>query len=634
MASLNMDGDLLTTTQVLDRISAIIPAQDFPGMLEKMLRVPVAWDALHNISLLEAVCSLLPSKSLSPALVAAVCMDLEELPAADLSLEDEVEANIDQVWEQAHTNNTPPDNLYQTALLAIALDRESQRAGAAADIAHWSLDNPLVWRASLACNWFEEPLKSEIVNHWLAKGVSGFSLAAWVLLSNHSTDETARLLIESGAQSPVDLIQKALQVGETKLAASISRHVEQTNLPAKAHSLDGLLTKAMGSIARGAGVNAKSALGTAWEMTSKLAGDVADWIAITAERDNDPIVAAEAWNQALEIQPQPYRRARLALCLHQCNRSDEALDLISADSGAPEELIALGTIQAQHAQQTASDCLTRAARSINNSNRPQPFWLLKLVDALTQLGETNTALSHISLLTDWHPPAPELFTHIGELYLMAGELEQAIAAAHIANRLNPTHEAAHVLLGRSFDAAEEYTSAVQIWEQMAETNPDYRLDLASALLNAEEPEKALQAAMAFLEDHPASITPKSIVGRALIQLGQPKEAVQFLQEAVASAPNSPRAWLALAACQNALEDHEAEQKTLQSGLEAIPDAGELHYRLAQIYFDNDQLELAQKHINDSIDCDQEPSASSFALQADILERLDLPKDALRARESA
>jgi tetratricopeptide (TPR) repeat protein len=120
----------------------------------------------------------------------------------------------------------------------------------------------------------------------------------------------------------------------------------------------------------------------------------------------------------------------------------------------------------------------------------------------------------------------------------------------------------------------------------------------------------------------------------LIQLGQPKEAVQFLQEAVASAPNSPRAWLALAACQNALEDHEAEQKTLQSGLEAIPDSGELHYRLAQIYFDNDQLELAQKHINDSIDCDQEPSASSFALQADILERLDLPKDALRARESA
>jgi tetratricopeptide (TPR) repeat protein len=628
-----MESTLLTTSQVLDRLSGLIPAQDLPGQLAKILRVPIAWDSLQNISVLEAACKLLPAKTLSPALVAAVCMDLDELPSADSSLEDEVEAELDQVWERARTDGTPPQNLYQTALLSIALNRESMRAGAADEIAEWVLAHPLVWRSALACNWLSEPQQGDVIKYWLTKGTRGFSLAAFVLLSNFSTEESAHLLLDIGGLPPGHLLQLALETEETSLAASIDRLINQGSLPAKTHSLDSLMVTAMGSIARGAGDHAKSALGAAWEMTSKLAGDVADWIAITAERNDEPIVASEAWSQALEIQPTPYRRARLALCYHELGRTEEALDLISADSGAPEECIALGLIQSERSRKAALEVLSKAVRAIQKDRPPQPTWMLKLVDTLALLGETKTALAQISALKDWHPPDVNLFNNIGEVYLIAGESDKAVAAGQLAHKLDPMDDAARRLLGRAYDQAGEHASAVQIWEPLAESHPEYRLDLASASLKAEDSEKALQVAIDFLEDQPASLEAKTIVGKALIQLGQHEEALHYLEEAVASAPQSPQAWLALAGCQNALSDYEAARQTIQSGLEAIPDSGELHFRLAQMLVEDDQLEGALQHSKRAIDGD-EASARYYAFQAQILERLDLPQEALSAHEEA
>lgn len=633
MAGLTMESGAITTSQVLDRLSPLISNQEIPGVLGKILRVPQAWEAMHNVSVLESICQLIATKPLTPALVAAVSMDMDELPSAEESMPDEVEAELEQVWQRAQSEKTPPENIYQTALLSIALYRESQRSGAADDIARWALDHPLVWRSALACNWFAEPLQSEFIRLWLTEGIRGFSLAAWVLSANYSPAEVSRLLINIGSHSPGQLMQRSLQVGETHLAASLSRLIEQGVAPSRPHSVDSLIADAMGSIAHGSGENAKSTLGAAWEMTSKLAGSVAEWIAITAEQNNEPVVAIEAWNRALDIQSTPNRRARLALCYHNLGRTDEALDTIAADSNAPEELIAAGIIQAEHTQEPASQCLMKAVRAIRDDTPPQPAWMLMLIDALTRLGETKTALSIVELLTDVHPPIPDLYTHVGEVYLLAEDTEQAAAAGQTAIALAPDHEAAQVLLARSYGLADDHRTAIQIWEKIVENNPQYRLDLAAASLMAEEPEKALRIALEILEEEPHSIEPKSIVGDALIQMDKPNEALQYLQEAAASAPDSPQAWLALSNCQNALGQYEAEQQTIQSGLEAVPDSAELHYRIAQILLENNQLDEARHHIEKSVEGDN-PPAACFALKAKFLTQLDKPQDALLAYEEA
>ncbi len=141
----------------------------------------------------------------------------------------------------------------------------------------------------------------------------------------------------------------------------------------------------------------------------------------------------------------------------------------------------------------------------------------------------------------------------------AGNLVLALDRAHAAQRLDPSDGQHYQLAGRILAQKADYKGAEAAFRHALEldrfNHPDYALDLASALLNEQKPDEALQVAKAMLAQYPSAVVSnrgadetlaptlanlEALMGNVYLSRGKVTEAKAAAEHALALDPRGLR----------------------------------------------------------------------------------------------
>jgi len=114
------------------------------------------------------------------------------------------------------------------------------------------------------------------------------------------------------------------------------------------------------------------------------------------------------------------------------------------------------------------------------------------------------------------------------------------------------------------------------------------LNFAEIAIKAAHAEKAIPIAQAFLKKDEFDGEALVLLCNALIATGKNTEAIQYLEEASAIAPEKPASWLSLARIWTSLGQEEKAMQALRKAKAALPDDPAILSALGALYLANDQ----------------------------------------------
>jgi len=142
---------MLTDNDVLGAFGKKLSPGEVSATLRRLLRVPEAWNKLHEPDFLENALAPGDLRGLTPSELALLSLGLAEAPAVE-HMPDPLEDRLAHAWRAACTAPPPNPDLETTALLALGLCRKAATEGAA-KVATLVLSSPDSWRSALACAW-------------------------------------------------------------------------------------------------------------------------------------------------------------------------------------------------------------------------------------------------------------------------------------------------------------------------------------------------------------------------------------------------------------------------------------------------------------------------------------------------
>src|SRR3990172_2848197 len=331
--------------EVLNALSARMEPAGLSEALGRILRVPAAWQQLHEPEFLSAFRAAALPAELTPAHLASLAMGGElGMPLGPQHLGDWAEP-ARQTWEAFVNSTGATQDLPQLALLALEFMLQSD----VAPTLQMATQSPARWQDVLAVAWLGHPQRDQILGALLANAeAAGMRLAAHVALANLTASEAAQRLASACPPPCYELVRCLQDMGETTAAALL---LETAPQPTGSTPVD-QLWQAEHSIVAGRPGEAYQALQGAWESASGVAAEVADRMAHYAQGQGDPVLAAEAARRALENLPTPERRAKHALSLTKLGRAHGSQSSLSSASPSAEERIVFGMALADQAQPT------------------------------------------------------------------------------------------------------------------------------------------------------------------------------------------------------------------------------------------------------------------------------------------
>jgi len=196
----------------------------------------------------------------------------------------------------------------------------------------------------------------------------------------------------------------------------------------------------------------------------------------------------------------------------------------------------------------------------------------------------------------------------GRGYLEAGDYGEAIDTLEAAAEKSPDSSDAHFLLGQAYNRNGELSKAAEEFQKVLEIDPDnaaahhnlgvtyYQLqDLQSAI-------KAFEKALEADPDDPdthyqlgATYLTLAISGSESVSLADPallEQATDEFETALALRENMPEALIGLGNVHLQQGDPEAAIEALEQAIESVPDSREAHYALAGAYAQRGDLDKA------------------------------------------
>lgn len=575
---------MLNDAQVLAALSEWLSPGEIARVLQRILRVPEAWKHLHDPAFLNRVREAQLPSPFTPAQLGRLALGLGN--QGETNLPEELLARQGRVWHRA-LHAVPPDpDLEGVQLLARGLVDKASEAQGAERLASFVLAAPRTWRSPLACAWLYLPASTKTLSGLLSTDQpQGIMLAANCLLANLSSHEAAKVWLAAQPRPAADVFLTLQNMGEIGLAAALSELCGQSEHASLTHAgpndVGGLLTLAARKHIEKEMKSAHDTLDQAWSATVKSTSTVAEQLAELAQAEGDPVLAAEARQQALEAEPTPRRRAWLAMALLELGRTDEALNTLPNHLQCPEEQIAAGLIRLKLDQRSqASELLLAATHASDEMEQHDGRWLDMLCEGLKACGDIGRALEVARLRLTVAPCDLKARIALSELLAEAGDSAAAAQEAHLNLALSPESKEARRSLARRLQESGQSPAALAHWQALAEDDPAFLSDLVACALDAGETDLARQSAHEAMNNHPEDAATKVLFARALMASGDVAEARNQLELAIENNPLIPEAWLALADCFALLGDPEAEGMTLASATQAAPEYGSLHIALA------------------------------------------------------
>jgi tetratricopeptide (TPR) repeat protein len=532
--------------------------------IERILRVPQAWDALREPEFLRKALDASGGQTLFPQLLASLALDFPT---------DSETSSLDEIGSDGQTIS----ELQSTSKQAIELCRMEQQSGPAA-LVEFLEGASSEWQSAFICAWSEFEDHSAILE-CVASGHQAElgKVVASALLANMSAQQAAEELLATDPdlafqflpwirQEPVLHKTMKEELGEL---ADLFQYNESSS--ANHVSIDALIMSALGRVE-----DAHSAIRKAWDLSTNQSAIVADRMAEIARADQDLVLEAEARQQALEAYPSSQRRGAAALSLLQIERYEDALNLVR-EGESFEESVAAGLIyldiQDMH---NAGSKLNRAAQQCTETVPTDGELHLRLAEGLESIYYHVQAIRVYQHLIAYYPAQPKYRSKVASLLNMIGDHQNAIQHAQIAVALNPADNVSRELLAKSFELLDEPQAALKHWELLAEEDPHKNIEYGQCALAVGSPEIAEIAANRLLAEDPDHVGGMVLIGQALAQSGKYPEAKSILKGVIDRSPENAEAWVALAESMQATDEIEQAGQTLQDALRANPEHPQLH----------------------------------------------------------
>ena len=539
-----------TDQEVLSALRAHFNQDQLAAVLNRVLRVPEAWAALHNPAFLDEVVVSKPPPNLSPSHLATLALGGSIHSELRRNLTDVHANRARQLWEEAAVGVVVRHDLFETTLLGIEFARRYE--GEHEDLLERVADSPSTWQSPIAIVWLNLADPEALLSGLLDRRQS--QMAIQIALANYPASEAAPFLARNSNGSTVQMLQRITRGGELALARSLSISKGEGADP-----LSLLMIEAVTCQARGEHKAARSSLDQAWETAVESSARIADFAADQARESDDPVTELEANRKALEILPSPVRRARTALSLISLDRPGEALSLVSGDDPTVEEMIAAGLAQSQSS--LSRDQLTGALALINDS--VDESWFTLLADGLVKANDWGSAVEVARMQATHHPSSADAHARLARILFEAGDAEVADQHVAISLALSPHSQKTHKLQAEIHHELGNHAQAIEHWRQLPALD---NMELARYAIAAGD----YEFAAITLDEAPSSPTKTVLEGMIRNSDGDRTGAIAKYREAVRKSPGEVQAYKALAAAQmDSGEDAEAHN-TLTEAVQANP----------------------------------------------------------------
>ncbi|MBS1249057.1 MAG: Beta-barrel assembly-enhancing protease [Chloroflexi bacterium] len=241
----------------------------------------------------------------------------------------------------------------------------------------------------------------------------------------------------------------------------------------------------------------------------------------------------------------------------------------------------------------------------------------KALETLTKNSSTSPGLSKILFQLEMYPESITSARHT--LGTLPSHEETLITLAKAQNALGKYSEAAENLqvalllapeqldlrrdLASYLESAQDWDAALAERERILKTlrgeshaksrengHPlvEDQRSLAGCALKAGYPDRAAQVCQKILHTSPKDGGTQAVLGKSLVALGNPQEAIEHLRLASECAPHLADPWLTLAELQNQDEKTNQAIHTLQAGAKSAERKTEIHLALGKIYHAQDE----------------------------------------------
>jgi tetratricopeptide (TPR) repeat protein len=194
-----------------------------------------------------------------------------------------------------------------------------------------------------------------------------------------------------------------------------------------------------------------------------------------------------------------------------------------------------------------------------------------------------------------HPQDPAASYHLGNLFSMQGNLDEAISAYRQAVTLHANHAAynnlgnALFMLGRMPEAEDAYLRALSIHPELAPAHNN----LGLIWLRGNLLDKARASFERALKEAPGYAEAQNNLGITLQKMGQLDEAVAAFRRATTLAPNFANAFLNLSTCLCEKGETAEAEKTARMALRLAPSEPDIHAALGNALRAQRQLAQAE-----------------------------------------
>ncbi|HUB28275.1 MAG TPA: tetratricopeptide repeat protein [Terracidiphilus sp.] len=247
-----------------------------------------------------------------------------------------------------------------------------------------------------------------------------------------------------------------------------------------------------------------------------------------------------------------------------------------------------------------SEALVRTYLNANPASADAHF-LLGYV--LFRQQRARDSLAEFTVGAKYRRPKADEFMTIASDYVLLGDYVDADKWFSEVTRERPDDGDAWYLLGRTQYNEGDYPKAIATFEHALALRPhsietENNLGLAWRATNQnDKAREAFQTAINWQADHPVDSQPYLNLGTLLNETNQFDEALPNLTQAVALAPDNPRAHEALARAYEATNNLPKAQGELEKAIGLAPKASELHFQLARVYRREGMQEQAKKELD-------------------------------------
>ena len=634
----------MSIEKLLDQIQIRFDPQTTRAVTSAFRAEPLAWHFLESTPNLEQWLAF-ASDDLTrwkAGVLALFSLDAtlheQDLTNLEINLPPEIIDRVANVFEMTRLTGLEPTSLADAALLSIHLREFRRREGSWKALSDELLSGKgrlPVWKTALAIlpqlvPDFETAMDSLVSTLSSTHAQSLGELIVHQVIVNQ-LDESARYQTYRRRlqKAPVELqicTLRAMRAFEEdsliKLLANSFLAQSQTSDGDSSKNTDSsgveaFRQQAVLSQLAGQPAQASRAIDHAFNALNRQQAEILRNLALELEPSN-PEEARKTWEEILRLQPDntTYKKeyAEFLIANDDPDYGYELLQEVPDEATKALYALRYPVINATDPESTQSleKALEKKTLQTSTSRFSSESDNLKAARYAFENKKYQTASSFIQKALAENPNDLEAIKLSGQIDRRLANIDEAIESSALLAVFEPQNQANKKDLASLYLQSQQPENAFRIYQDLihASSEPSRAdlLNFAEIAIKAAHAEKAIPIAQAFLKKDAFDGEALVLLCNALIATGKNNEAVQYLEEASAVAPEKPASWLSLARIWTSLGQEEKAMQALRKAKAALPDDPAILSALGALYLANDQPTEAISVLRQAFQLD--PSSTS------------------------